>query len=173
MKTTRRLIAALVLVAVMAVLSGCGSSSSGGAGNGNGGSGGSGTVSKYEQAVKFAECIRTHGDPSFADPNSSGEFVGGIGVSPAAWQQAVDACKALEPPGSLSGERTPEQQSAALKFAQCMRTNGVSDFPDPTNGQPLIDTTKIPSVNQPGGRSILNAAMQKCRSVLGAAAGGQ
>ena len=49
----------------------------------------------------------------------------------------------------------------------------MKDFPDPVNGEPLIDTTKIPSTNRPGGMTILNAAMQKCGSILGLAAGGQ
>jgi hypothetical protein len=68
---------------------------------------------------------------------------------------------------------TPKQLSTALKFAQCMRANGVKDFPDPVNGQPLIDTTKIPSSNRPGGMTILNAAGQKCRDLLTAAMAGR
>jgi hypothetical protein len=73
----------------------------------------------------------------------------------------------------LSGKRTPKQQSASLRFAQCIRDNGVKDFPDPVNGEPLVNTYKIPSSNKPGGMAILNAAMHKCGKVLGEAAGGQ
>jgi hypothetical protein len=76
--------------------------------------------------------------------------------------KAVAACKALQPPGTLSAKLTPAQESAALKFAQCIRENGVPDFPDPVNGQPLVDTTRIPSSNKPGGMTILNAAMHTC-----------
>lgn len=54
-----------------------------------------------------------------------------------------------------------------------MRANGVKDFPDPVNGEPVINTYKIPSSNRPGGMTILNAAVQKCRNVLGEAVGGQ
>jgi hypothetical protein len=97
----------------------------------------------------------------------------GIDVTPAVWRKAVDACKALEPPGALSGKRSPKQQSDALRFAECVRENGVKDFPDPVNGDPLIDTTKIPSSNKPGGMTILNAATHKCGSILKLAAGGQ
>src|SRR5207248_10501609 len=110
------------------------------------------------------------------DPNASGEFNFGVDVSAAVFTQAVNACKALQPPGTLSAKRSPKQQSAALRFAQCIRANGVPDFPDPVNGQPLIDTNRIPSSNQPGGMSILNAATHKCGGVLGLAAeaaGGQ
>ena len=59
--------------------------------------------------------------------------------------------------------------SAALRFAQCIRKNGVRDFPDPLNGQPLIDTNRIPSAQQPGGMSALHAAMQKCSGAAAAA----
>jgi hypothetical protein len=130
-------------------------------------------VSAQDKAVKFSECIRAHGVPHFPDPNSKGEYIFGIDVTPAVWRKAVDACKALEPPGALSGKRSPKQQSAALRFAACVRAHGVKDFPDPVNGDPLIDTTKIPSSNAPGGMTILNAATHKCRGILHLAAGGQ
>jgi predicted small lipoprotein YifL len=126
-----------------------------------------------DKAVKLAECIRGHGVPHFPDPDAKGDFAFGIDVSPAVWKKAVDACKDLAPPGAFSGRRSPKQQSAALRFANCIRAHGVKDFPDPVNGDPLVDTTKIPSSNRPGGMTILNAAMHKCGSILGRAAGGQ
>jgi hypothetical protein len=130
-------------------------------------------LTAQEQLVKLAECIRSHGVPHFPDPDAKGEFAFGIDVSPAVWKRAVDACKALEPPGIFSGKRSPKQQSDALRFADCVRAHGVKDFPDPVNGEPMIDTTKIPSSNRPGGMTILNAAVHACRSVLKLAAGGQ
>jgi hypothetical protein len=126
-----------------------------------------------DKAVKFAACIRQHGVPHFPDANAKGEFVFGIDVSPAVWTKAVDACKDLQPPGSLSAKRSPEQEAAALRFAQCVRDNGVTDFPDPANGEPLIDTNRIPSSNRKGGMSILDAALHTCRALLAQAAAGQ
>ena len=126
-----------------------------------------------DKAVKFAECIRAHGVGDFPDPNAKNQFEYGVSVTKAVWTQAVEACKDLQPPGTLSGKRTPKQQSASLRFAECIRDNGVKDFPDPVNGEPLVDTYKIPSSNKPGGMAVLNAAMQKCGKVLGEAAGGQ
>jgi hypothetical protein len=139
----------------------------------NSDTGGTKNVTDQDKAVKFAECIRGHGVPHFPDPDAKGDFVFGIDVSPAVWQKAVNACKDLQPPGALSGKRSPKQQSEALRFAECIRKNGVKDFPDPVNGDPLIDTTKIPSSEQPGGMTILNAATHKCGSILNLAAGGQ
>jgi hypothetical protein len=134
----------------------------------------SGTVTPREKAVKFSECMHTNGVGDFPDPNASGEFPSyGISVSKTVWMKAVAACKALQPPGTLSAKLTPAQLSAAIKFAQCIRENGVPDFPDPVSGQPLIDTTRIPSSNKPGGMTILNAATHKCGHFVAEQTGGQ
>ena len=157
--------------ALVAVL-GCSSSSSGTASTTTT-TGATATTTVEQLAVKFAECIRTHGVPHFPDANADGEFVFGIDVGPDVWGRAVDACKDLEPPGALSAERSPQQQSAGLRFAQCVRDNGVADFPDPVNGEPLIDTTKIPSSNREGGMAILDGAIATCRDLLDEAARNQ
>ena len=119
-----------------------------------------------DQGVKFAECMRENGVPDFPDPNASGDFEYGVSVTPEVWQKAVSACKDLQPPGTLSSNRNPEQQAAGLEFARCMRENGVRDFPDPVNGEPLIDTNRIPSSEAKGGMTILNAAIAKCRDLM-------
>ena len=123
--------------------------------------------------------MRENGVSEFPDPNASGDFAYGIkrgsslDPSTAAWKKAISACKDLQPPGiRFDGKRSPEQQSAGLKFAQCMRENGVKDFPDPVNGEPLVDTGRIPSAARNGVAGI-NAAMQKCRVLLAEAAGGR
>jgi hypothetical protein len=186
MTRKRRPSAALVLLSLIALIgAGCGSNSPTGTDNGSAdsgssagtanssGTGGNTQATKREKAVKFAECVRAHGVPHFPDPGASGDINFGVDVSKAVFTAAVNACKSLEPPGALSAKRSTKQQSAALRFAQCVRAHGVPDFPDPVNGQPLIDTTHIPSSNQPGGMTILNAATHKCGGVLGSAAGGQ
>jgi hypothetical protein len=155
-------LAALALVALIGA--GCGGSSSGGDGNT--------TAANQEKAVKFAQCMRENGISQFPDPDASGNLTidgvlngSSIDSNSPTWNAAIDACKDLQPPGFTGdGERSAEEQSGALKFAQCIRDNGVPDFPDPAAGQPLIDTNRIPSANTAGGMSILNAAMQKCRS---------
>ena len=185
MSRTLRPLAALAMLAVLSA--GCGGTRSSGGTSTAGpagttrtdtasstGAGGNKNLTARDKAVKFTECMRANGVGDFPDPNASGEFPSfGISVSPAEWKKALGACKELQPPGSLSAKLSPEQLSTALKFAQCMRENGVKDFPDPVNGQPLVDTTRIPSSNRPGGMTILTAAMHRCGSILGVAAGGQ
>jgi hypothetical protein len=163
-------LAALAVITLVALISACGSSAP--AGTGTRSANNTATGAKNAKGVKFAECMRSSGVGDFPDPNANGEFVYGVSVTPAVFDKAVAACKALEPPGSLSAQRSPKQQSLSLKFAKCVRNNGVKDFPDPVDGQPLIDTTKIPSSDSPGGMSILNAATHTCGGLLQLAAGG-
>ncbi len=162
MKRTPRPLAAVAMVALIGLIgAGCGADAPPGHGTGA-----SDTATRRDEAVEFAECVRDHGVRDFPDPDEKGEFVYGVSVSPAVFQEAIDACEDLEPPGALSVERDPGQRSAALRFAECMRGNGVEDFPDPVDGEPLIDTTRIASTDRPGGMSMLNAAIQTCRSVM-------
>ena len=158
---TRKLWPLVALALIALIGAGCG---------GNDSSSANTTAANQEKAVKFAQCMREHGVSQFPDPDASGNLTidgvlngSGIDSDGPTWKEAIDACKGLQPAGFTGpGERSSGQQDAALKFAQCIRENGVEDFPDPAAGQPLVDTNRIPSANTAGGMSILNAAMQKC-----------
>jgi hypothetical protein len=173
MRRTLRPLAALALVALIGLISaGCGSDASSETGTASA-SGADKKLTKQEKAVKFAACMRANGVSDFPDPTDENADAYGVSVTPTVWIRANKACKDLAPPGAFSSKRTPKEQSASLRFAQCVRDHGVKDFPDPVNGEPLIDTYKIPSSNKPGGMAILNAATDKCGSVLGDVLGGQ
>ena len=173
MNTPPRPLAGLALIVIAALVSGCGSGTPAASISGDG----SHVTAAAQKGVKFSECMRSNGVPTFPDPNASGTFTidevangTSLDTSSPTFTQALGACKSLEPAGFEGGTRSTQQQAAALQFAQCIRVNGVSDFPDPAAGQPLVDTNRIPSASTSSGMSSLNAAMQKC-SALGAAAG--
>jgi hypothetical protein len=166
-------LAGLGLIAVIAVISGCGSSSPAGT---SPSSNTNSSLAHAQKGVKFAECMRSHGVSNFPDPGASGKLTidavangSSLDTSTPAFTQAVSACKALEPAGFTGSKRSSQQQQAALKFAQCIRANGVKDFPDPIPNGPLVDTNRIPSSAEPGGMSPLHAAMQKCGDAAAAA----
>jgi hypothetical protein len=93
----------------------------------------------YQKAVAYVQCMRTHGVPDYPDPNNNGVFIstkenrGDFGGPRAA--SANQACQHLLPNG---GQLTPAQQqqltSQGLKHAACMRTHGITKFPDPSRG---------------------------------------
>ena len=122
--------------------------------------------------------MRDNGVKKFPDPDASGQLtidgvLNGSSLDPnsAAWKKAIDACKDLEPPGFTGHKRSAQEQEGALKFAQCIRDNGVKDFPDPTPDAPLIDTNQIPSMADKDPRSdpTFTGAMDKCRGLVAAA----
>ena len=173
-----RPLAALAPIAIVVLISACGASAPPAISTGS--SGDNPTATTAQQAVRFAECMRSNGVSKFPDPPASGTFtidgiVNGSSLDPstAAFTQAISACRQLEPAGFMGSKRSARQADAALTFARCIRTNGVPDFPDPANGQPLVDTNRIPSAATSSGMSILNAAMQKCHDFAAAAMGGQ
>ena len=87
-------------------------------------------------ALAFANCMRSHGVPSFPDPSGGGSGIqlGGTGInaqSPA-FKSARKACGGLAPGRPGGPPATASQFLAALKFSRCVRAHGLPDFPDPT-----------------------------------------
>ncbi|MDA0183266.1 hypothetical protein OJ997_23345 [Solirubrobacter phytolaccae] len=132
--------------------------------------GGTTATPTQAKASTFSACMREHGIKDFPDPDASGELTvenvvneAKIDTDTPAFKQALRACKDLQPAGYAGrGKRTPKEQDGALQFAECIREHGVKDFPDPVNGEPLVNTYKIPSSNTEAGMAALNAAMAAC-----------
>jgi hypothetical protein len=78
-------------------------------------------------------CARAHGDPTFPDPtvDSQGQphFPPGTEKPPAA---TIAACQSIYDrlPASVRNGGAPDIQME-IKFAQCMRAHGLTDWPDP------------------------------------------
>ena len=93
--------------------------------------------SNLQKALAYARCMRSHGAPNWPDPNNQGQFfkTAADGAKFHAPASAYKACVQLLPD---HGQITPAVQHQvtllALKFAGCMRSHGIPDFPDPTGG---------------------------------------
>ena len=124
----------------------------------------------YAKAAKFSDCMRENGVGEFPDPDASGSLtidgvLNGSSLDPSspAWKAAMATCKDLQPPGFTGDDDiSAEEQEARLEFAECIREHGVKDFPDPAEGEPLVNTNVIPSAATDEGMTILNAAMETC-----------
>jgi hypothetical protein len=89
----------------------------------------------YSQDLKFASCMRRHGEPDFPDPSANGVFsLNGIDPNSPRYHGAQKACEDLLP---KVNPPTPAQQAKllekALAFAHCMRSHGEPDFSDPSS----------------------------------------
>lgn len=94
-------------------------------------------------AVKFSQCIRSHGVPGFPDPSSPRDFKLSLSASVAqspAFQSARAACQHFLPGGGSPNQSPPRsraQIAAELAFARCLRSHGFPSFPDPTSSGQL------------------------------------
>ena len=100
------------------------------------GSGGSAGGSPYQQSLAYAQCMRSHGEPAFPDPNSDGNFVftpnNPLDTGARAFKSASGACKSLRPKGDgLTAAQTQAGLARLLKYSDCMRNHGLVNFPDP------------------------------------------
>jgi hypothetical protein len=132
-----------------------------------GGSGSSGATALAE-AVAYSQCIRSHGVPDFPDPvqTPSGGYgyrTAGIDPNSAAFQGALQACKALPSPWNSTGQQlSPAQQQAWLTWAKCIRANGVPNFPDPTFSGRAVQVSSGGGSRSPQ----LESAMAACKSQM-------
>ena len=101
--------------------------------------------------LAYSRCMRSHGEPSFPDPNAQGQVkdqlrVAGIDVNSSRFRAADGACRRLLPNGGTGTTPAEVQQewSEFRSFARCMRRHGVPNWPDPkprsaTDPRPTFD----------------------------------
>ena len=150
----------VVAAAVLAMLAaGCGGGSA--SSTGSGGSRSAGGSSSSRSAVAFSACMRSRGVPNFPDPDADGRPLEvdaeQLGVSDSLYQTAEHACSHLLPTRGSLQQLThqcllygacPQSLVAPLmtlerKYAECMRSHGVPNWPDPSispkGGRPVFD----------------------------------
>lgn len=97
-------------------------------------------------AVRIVACMRSHGVPNMSDPQvfHSGGKTGIVMPDPGSasnspeFKSAQQACHALKSGAAISNTSQAasagaQQRNQALRFAVCMRSHGVPNFPDPNN----------------------------------------
>ena len=114
-------------------------------------------------ALKFARCIRSHGVSDFPDPSNRGQLtIPRDDRNTPAFESARKACQSLMPGGAGGSQQKSDMSRAQeLQLAQCMRSHGVPNFPDP-NASGGLSLNGI-NPNSPA----VKAALQKCQPAGG------
>lgn len=92
---------------------------------------------RYQAAVAWAKCMRTHGAPSWPDPGPGGGFPNENGSlnkirNTAGFKTAQAACKSIAPNDNAPDQAQLQQDyKQLLKYSACMRSHGVPSYPDP------------------------------------------
>jgi hypothetical protein len=126
--------AALAGLALLAAACGGGSSPASSAG---------GTLSLSSlttQALAYAKCMRAHGITNFPDPtvhdSATSKGVGfnlgaGVDTHSPQFQSASKRCQTQTGFGHISAAQRQQGMNDMLKYAECMRSHGITNFPDP------------------------------------------
>ena len=87
----------------------------------------------YQQALAYAQCMRSNGEPGFPDPNSQGLFqnFGPVDIHSAQYLSASKTCGHLLPTYQAGTAQQRQTLSRQLRYAACIRSHGFPDFPDP------------------------------------------
>jgi hypothetical protein len=88
--------------------------------------------------LRYARCMQTHGEPNYPEP--TGNFKATVRAldkldpnSPK-FQTAAKGCRNdLPTGGSASPAERAKVQTEALRFATCMQSHGMVNWPDPTS----------------------------------------
>ena len=83
--------------------------------------------------------MRSHGVSDFPDPSPGGGFdLNSSDVNPNSptFQAAQRACQKYMSAGAPGGPEAAQDLADLLRYAKCMRSHGVINFPDPTAGDP-------------------------------------
>lgn len=113
-------------------------------------------------AVAFAACMRENGVPNYPDPVPGTERsdLSNVDTNSAAFSDAQEKCHDLQPGG---GEQAPPDTSELEQlrdYAQCIRENGVPDFPDPDSDG------KFPGIADARGNPAFTKASEACHDKL-------
>jgi hypothetical protein len=160
-----RLPALLASIALLAAA--CGGSAAGA------GAGAAAGRSTYQDALAFARCMRSHGEPGYPDPTREPDNEVAFKITPASrvstrsaqYQSADTACR-----NRLPSSRTPitpallqREMSALLKYTHCMRSHGIANFPDPVSNGKGISFPAMSGVDP--GSPQFQSAQQACQAL--------
>jgi len=132
--------------------------------------------------------MRSHGVPNYPDP-SNGSLPKGdaqaFGVSASVFSAAQSTCHHLLPDAgsfqeqasqcTLAGDCPPavvqQMMTSDRKFAQCMRSHGVPNWPDPTlglQGSPVFDVSKAGITHTQTHSPPMDDEITECQRLAGA-----
>jgi hypothetical protein len=186
-----RIVATVIATVALTLLAAaCGD---GPASTASGGSPDAGGTASSLSAVAYSSCMRSHGVPNYPDPGDGGQLPKAsaqqLGVSSSRLQVAEQACQQLYPTdgGSFQQliqecETTGDCPQAVVQralnvmreYAQCMRSHGVPNFPDPTidsGGRPFFNVSGAGISHQYTHSPQFAAQDAECERLVGGSGG--
>ena len=111
------------------------------------------TSNASNSSLAFARCLRAHGFADWPDPLPGGGFdkskLRALGYAKSQVRGVMaGACKNFVPNAGPPQLSVQQKVADGLSFARCMRSHGVSHFPDPTaQGQLSVEMVKAQGID--------------------------
>jgi hypothetical protein len=141
-------------------------------------------------AVAYSHCMRSHGLPNYPDPDPATGSVPKtgpkeLGVAMEQYQAAQQACLSLFPNangsfdeqeracyqgGSCPPALVQQMLTVGRAFATCMRSHGVSNWPDPTvddQGRPYFRISAVGITHDQSHSAEMTAKIDACFDASG------
>jgi hypothetical protein len=147
----------LAVVALSLLVAGCGSGRSPSVASVGSSTTAATATTAQSGLIAFSNCMRVNGAPNFPDPQ---RLPGGsvkLAINQAAatspkFNDAMKTCNHLLPNRGSEPQESAQQQrkhlADALSFAKCMRSHGVTRFPDPTaQGQLTVEMVQAAGID--------------------------
>jgi hypothetical protein len=116
-----------------------------------------------DDPTAYSRCMRSHGVGNYPDPDSNNVMrTAGIDKNSPTYKAAARACRSLAPTAPPPAMQA-QLQAQMLAFAKCMRSHGVSAFPDPQIENGALQLKVNPGQIDPNS-PIVKAAIEACRS---------
>jgi hypothetical protein len=127
-----------------------------------------------DQALAYAKCMRSHGITNFPDPTvQDSAHSKGVGFNmpssidqhSAQFTSASKLCRKQTGFGHISPAQLQAAMNALLKYSECMRSHGITNFPDPQENSQSIGFSLPPGgIDQSSPR--FKAASKTCQPLL-------
>ncbi len=140
------------------------------------GSSSSGILTTHAEALRYSQCMRAHGIADFPDPSANGSFPihagpnSDLNNNDPTFEAAIQACRQYRPVVNLTPAQHAQLESEYLAFAHCMRSQGISDFPDPVTGSGNGVGFRLqggPNSDLSSTNPAFQRAVESCQHILG------
>ncbi|MCU1491738.1 MAG: hypothetical protein JWM85_3143 [Acidimicrobiaceae bacterium] len=133
--------------------------------------------------LAFSHCMRSHGVPNWPDPQPGAtniKFPGAAQLKVGSSQLAAaeNSCDHLLPAGSddqFPAAEVPLLLSGMVKFSECLRSHGVTNWPDPTTdaqGRPYFPLSSHGITRSESRSQQMMTKQAECQHLMPAALGG-
>jgi hypothetical protein len=145
--------------------------------------GGSHTVSplsdqqqRLQQAIAYSQCMRSSGIANFPDPIQSsgrvgfsiqtGNGTGAVDVNSPQYQSASTACAKKTGWNKVPPAALQQFMVGAMSYAECMRSHGITNFPDPIEHSTYVQNGPTPGDGIDENSPQYVAARKACQRLL-------